>query len=118
MKLSKAAKRIWESLTGSKAEDVKVPAASGPLSRVHLRFEGTVQQVGFRYETYRTATRLGLSGWVRNNPDGSVEAQVQGPINRIEILIAALEKNPRFEILRMQRTQIEPRKDENGFRLS
>jgi acylphosphatase len=39
---------------------------------------GTVQGVGFRYFAYRAARQLGLSGFVRNLPDGRVEAVVRG----------------------------------------
>ncbi len=40
---------------------------------------GRVQGVGFRVATRRKAQALGLSGWVRNCPDGSVEGLVAGP---------------------------------------
>ena len=43
-----------------------------------LRIRGHVQGVGFRYTTRQEAQRLGLSGWVRNCPDGTVEARATG----------------------------------------
>jgi acylphosphatase len=43
------------------------------LSRLHARVEGRVQGVGFRYFVLETAQELGLSGWVRNRWDESVE---------------------------------------------
>ena len=46
---------------------------------VHLRIRGRVQGVFFRANARNEATRLGLSGWVRNMPDGSVEALAHGP---------------------------------------
>ena len=46
--------------------------------RLRVHIQGRVQGVGFRYATHRQATRLGLSGWVRNAADGSVEAEFEG----------------------------------------
>lgn len=46
--------------------------------QVHVFVSGLVQGVGFRHATYRQALRLGLRGWVRNLPDGRVEALMQG----------------------------------------
>ncbi|MDO4538186.1 MAG: acylphosphatase, partial [Coriobacteriales bacterium] len=46
--------------------------------RLSLSFEGEVQGVGFRWTTQRLANRLGLTGWVRNEPDGSVSMELQG----------------------------------------
>ena len=47
-------------------------------------FKGRVQGVGFRYTTHRTATRYDLTGFVRNLPDGSVEALMQGTASNIQ----------------------------------
>jgi len=47
--------------------------------RVHLRVAGRVQGVFFRAHTRDEAARLGLSGWVRNREDGTVEAVAEGP---------------------------------------
>ena len=55
-------------------------AQSEPASlRLHLRFIGTVQGVGFRWTNQGIANQLNLTGWVRNNGDGSVEMEIQGP---------------------------------------
>ncbi|RJQ53505.1 MAG: acylphosphatase [Nitrospiraceae bacterium] len=51
--------------------------------RVHLIVEGYVQGVFFRAGTRDTALRLGLTGWVRNVPDGNVEAVFEGPVENL-----------------------------------
>jgi acylphosphatase len=48
------------------------------MSRLHVWVRGRVQGVFFRESTRQTAIRLGLHGWVRNLPDGRVEAVFQG----------------------------------------
>ena len=53
---------------------------------LRLAIRGRVQGVGFRYSLHEEAVRLGLSGWVRNRRDGSVEALVQGPAPAVEAM--------------------------------
>lgn len=59
-----------------------------------LRIRGLVQGVGYRNALHREATRLGLSGWVRNRSDGSVEALVAGPAPALDGLIAWARRGP------------------------
>ena len=59
-----------------------------------LSVRGRVQGVGFRYATVRVAMELGVTGWVRNRRDGSVEAVVQGPPEAVEALIAWAWRGP------------------------
>lgn len=63
-------------------------------ARLSARVTGRVQGVGFRYFTRRQATRLGLTGWVRNQPDGSVELVAEGSRDALEALLAALQEGP------------------------
>lgn len=60
----------------------------------HLHIQGRVQGVWFRESMRREAERLGVTGWVRNAPDGSVEAVVQGPDAAVDMLIAWAHAGP------------------------
>ena len=53
----------------------------------HLRIYGRVQGVSFRHYTREEARRLGVSGWVRNRSDRTVEAVVQGAPDAVEALV-------------------------------
>lgn len=55
---------------------------------------GSVQGVGFRYFTERAATKLKISGFVRNRRDGRVEVYAMGPAEALEALRAELERGP------------------------
>ena len=56
--------------------------------RVHITVRGIVQGVGFRMYTQREAERLGLRGYVRNRPHGSVEIVAEGNADAVDRLIA------------------------------
>ena len=56
-------------------------------SRVHLKIHGRVQGVFFRANTQREAIQLGLTGWVRNCPDGAVETIAEGETEKVEEFI-------------------------------
>lgn len=55
---------------------------------------GRVQGVGFRYFVVREAQQLGLTGWVRNRPDGTVETEAVGDEATLERFVAAVRKGP------------------------
>ncbi len=55
--------------------------------QIHIVFKGIVQGVGFRERTRRMAKSLNIKGWIKNNPDGSVEAIFQGSPESVERLI-------------------------------
>ncbi len=55
--------------------------------RVHLQIRGLVQGVSYRASTRAQALSLGLTGWVRNLPNGDVEAVAEGPTEAVEALV-------------------------------
>lgn len=63
--------------------------------RISLRVTGRVQGVGFRNFTHREARRLGVKGWVRNETDGSVRVEAEGPRKELEKLHESLQQGPR-----------------------
>jgi len=63
-------------------------------ARVHLVVTGLVQGVAFRQSTVLQAERLGLDGWVRNLPDGGVEAEAEGARPQLEALVAWCHAGP------------------------
>lgn len=70
------------------------PRAAKPLSssskRLAVRFSGTVQGVGFRWTCRELANRLGLTGWVRNEYDGSVSLEIQGEPDDLALFFSGL----------------------------
>ena len=67
---------------------------SGEKNRVHLQIRGRVQGVYYRASTVQQAQNLGLTGWVMNCPDGSVEAVAEGAQQKLEQLIAWCRQGP------------------------
>lgn len=62
--------------------------------RLHARISGLVQGVYFRDTTRQKAVALGLTGWVRNTADGSVEVTAEGPKDQLESLLEFLRIGP------------------------
>ena len=62
--------------------------------RVRARVRGEVQGVSYRASTRYEAARLGLVGWVRNQADGSVLLEAQGPAARVDALVAWCRRGP------------------------
>ncbi|MEM2989270.1 MAG: acylphosphatase [Candidatus Bathyarchaeia archaeon] len=62
--------------------------------RAHVFVSGLVQGVFFRHETARRAIRLGVRGWVRNLPDGRVEAIFEGERESVEKLVEFCRHGP------------------------
>jgi acylphosphatase len=63
--------------------------------RLSAQITGRVQGVGFRNFTQMRARQLGVSGWVRNEDDGSVRVEAEGPRGALEDLLDAVREGPR-----------------------
>jgi acylphosphatase len=61
--------------------------------------EGRVQGVGFRYAVVRAARSRGVAGWVRNRPDGTVEAVFEGDAEPVESMVAFCREGPRGAVV-------------------
>jgi acylphosphatase len=69
------------------------------MERLTAEVRGRVQGVGFRHYTRQTARRLGLTGSVRNEPDGSVSVVAEGERARLEQLLHALQTGPSHAVV-------------------
>ncbi len=72
----------------------------GPMTAVRVRVTGRVQGVSFRYHAQREASRCGLTGWVRNDPDGSVELHLEGPWDEVDAMVAWCRTGPQAASVR------------------
>ncbi len=79
--------------------------------RKHIFFYGRVQGVGFRYYAVQKANQLGLTGWVKNLYDGSVEMEVEGQEELIDQLIIFLQNRTYIWIERINAKKIPLQQD-------
>jgi acylphosphatase len=84
-------------------------------TRVLVRIRGRVQGVFFREETRRRAESLGIAGWIRNRPDGSVEAAFEGEGERVESMVEWCKRGPRGAMVESVEAAQEPPTGERGF---
>jgi acylphosphatase len=64
------------------------------MRRVHVIVTGDVQGVGYRYTMRLEARSLGVTGWVRNRADGTVEAEVEGTAEQVDAALAWMAQGP------------------------
>lgn len=76
------------------------------MKTLHLEIHGRVQGVFFRDSMRREAQRLGITGWVRNCSDGSVEAAVQGEPDAVDAIVRWSHQGPPHA--RIERIEIWP----------
>ena len=85
------------------------------IKRYKLCFYGMVQGVGFRYTAMHAANMLRLTGYVRNEYDGSVTCEVQGDEEAIDRFVATIQSGRFIDISRIDRTTLDVEPDERAF---
>ena len=85
------------------------------LARARVRVLGRVQGVFFRSETRERARSLGVAGWVRNEPDGSLAAIFEGDADRVESLVRWCHQGPRGAGVEDVEVAWEEPRGERGF---
>lgn len=84
--------------------------------RLHLWVEGRVQGVCFRYYTREEAALLGVAGWVRNLPDGRVEAVAEGDEGAVDAFALWCGHGPpHARVVRVEAVEEEPTGELRGF---
>lgn len=87
------------------------------MKRAHVKIYGRVQGVWFRAHTKEMAERLGIKGWVRNVPDGSVEAVFEGDDEAVEKIIEWCHHGPPLARVKKVEVSYEEPKGERDFRI-
>jgi len=87
------------------------------LRAFRVRVFGRVQRVGYRRFVVDEAQGLGLSGYVRNLPDGSVEVFAQGEGEKLESFLDAVKRPPLGEVRGVEVEEVEVKPDVEGFRI-
>lgn len=83
--------------------------------RRHYIFEGRVQGVGFRYRASYAARSLGLSGWVRNCADGTVEMEVQGSEVQVNKMLSFIQQDHYIRIDQLYASNLILKNNKYGF---
>lgn len=86
--------------------------------RMRYVFRGEVQAVGFRYTARYNALALGLTGFVRNEYDGSVTMEVQGDWLAVKKIPEMMQEGRWIRIDDIEKTSLPLREDESSFRVT
>lgn len=87
------------------------------MVRKRMIFYGRVQGVGFRYRAYQEACKQGLTGWVRNDWDGTVTMEAQGEEQAINGVVEALQRGRYISISHIEVRDLPLEPSERGFRV-
>lgn len=85
--------------------------------RRHIVFYGRVQGVGFRFRALYAARESGCTGWVRNDPEGTVTMEIQGTPEQIDRTILGIERGRYVEIENMHDRHIPAEDGERDFHI-
>ncbi|TSD09626.1 acylphosphatase [Haloglomus irregulare] len=89
----------------------------GERVRAHVLVSGRVQGVTYRATTRRTARDRGVDGWVRNRPDGRVEAVFEGPPDAVEGMLDYCHEGPSRARVEDVQVEYEPPEGATGFEI-
>jgi len=93
----------------------EVPALPEGTRRRRYNVSGRVQGVGFRYRAYYAARCLGLTGWVRNEDDGTVTLEVQGKEDKLAQIFVLIQQSDFIDITHISEKNCVPDPWETGF---
>jgi acylphosphatase len=88
------------------------------VERRHVIIYGRVQGVGFRLGVERAANTRSVAGWVRNRPDGTVEAVFEGELEDVEALVEFCRRGPRGAEVERVEVELESAAGLTGFHLA
>ena len=118
MNLKESWKKFTDKCIGNVAPQIDATEfQTDEIKRYKIIFWGLVQGVGFRYEVWTIAQKLGLTGYVENLPDETVYAEIQGQQNKVDYLIEYLKSISKIHIERIQMDEI-ALQNETGFEIA
>lgn len=103
--------------TSDAAGGGRMAARSGAMIRKHMLISGRVTGVGLRFRAVSIAEAMGLTGYVRNVDDDTVEMEIQGRSDEIALLIERLRSSKWIDITEIEERDMAPLPDDYGFRV-
>ncbi|NEQ41453.1 MAG: acylphosphatase [Okeania sp. SIO3I5] len=87
------------------------------ITRAHVFITGKVQGVGYRFSTLQTAVSLGINGWVKNLPDGRVEAVFEASDELVKKMINWCYQGPKSAVVKDVVVKYEQAESIEGFEI-
>ena len=95
-----------------------MPSSPKTKTRWHLVLSGQVQHVGLRYTALYLSRDYGLTGWVKNLPDGRVEMEVQGDVTSLRRFYVQLKSQPHIHVAHADVAEVPLQSGERSFSVS